>query len=344
MGIFFCTEKRQDIEEDFYRSLSERQRKRVRTRGMLSLTSGYLPPVYGSLPKSEDIVSESKPDKLHMIIYNQQKEIDRLTKIFQKSVRYAELKEAELKNLKSQQQTNEESARSTYDAECVLETGHATQSRVSALIMDDQEKSPTLTSDSSISPPSIIQDELSSESDSIGGSPVLLEDFEFPIPAKQHQRSESLPVDMLRTAFGNNSSSGGFESKFAKQLDVIDTKIMSTNGELKRLRRRSIDFLVGRRDGSESWEQIEKSINDLSAKKYDLEMERFETCMNLQSELMVPSKAEATISMNEYEYTENDDFSPMLSTSSFHESKEIQFFEENISRDEKKTQNRQSED
>jgi len=351
MGIFFCTERRTDSEDEFYRSLSERQRKRVQTCGMLSITNESVPPVYGSPFKSERLVLESKPGELQTIIYNQQKEIDRLTDMYQKSVQEAELKEAELKNLKSQQQSNEESSRSTYDAECILTMGDALQSRVSAQIMInghfDQEKSSTLTSESSISPPSIIQGEIISKSDSIGGSPVLLEDFEFPIKAKQslgHQRSGSLPADMIRAALGNKSYSEGVESKFAQQLDAIDSKIMSTNGELKKMRRCSIDILVGTRDG-ENWQQVEKSINDLTAKKYDLEMERFETCMNLQNQLMVTSKAEANLSKMVSEHNENDDFDPILSTGlSFHESKKNQYIEENMSRDEKKAQNTQSED
>jgi len=310
MGIFLCAEERGNLEES-HDTRSESERKRMLARGILSHSSENDPLFYVP-PKSEDVVLQSRPDQLQTIINNQQKEIERLTDLYEKSVQEAALKKAELKNLESQKQSNEASSRNTYDAQCVLESEHDLKSRCNVSIPADEyhnrEKSLSLRSSSSISPPSVLPEENSSDSDMMGGSPIVLKDFEFPINVKQpfgHFRSGSLPADMIKVALGNQSCFEGVESKISKQLDVIDTKLMSTNVELKKMRRHSIDILVGRGDGTESWEQIEKNINNLSAKKFDLEKERFETCMNLQSQLLVPANAEGTVSKMKSEHHRN---------------------------------------
>jgi len=68
------------------------------------------------------------------------------------------------------------------------------------------------------------------------------------------------------------------------------------------MRRRSIDILTGRLDGTD-WGEVEKMINDLAAKKDNLEKERLEAYMNLQSELMVPTGSGDM----EFEHIEMDD-------------------------------------
>jgi len=90
----------------------------------------------------------------------------------------------------------------------------------------------------------------------------------------------------------------------ANQLDVIETELNTTDGELTEMRRRSVDILMGSEDSLKSYGMVEKKINDLAAKKQDLVTKRFETYMNLQGELMAPG-GEPIVDKNQYNANED---------------------------------------
>lgn len=118
----------------------------------------------------------------------------------------------------------------------------------------------------------------------------------------EFEESEDSQSSSKRTHWRSNSCP---DALIANQLDTIESQINKTDKELSRMKRRSVDILVGRHCATDSYGKIEKTINDLAAKKRDLEAERFDAWIELQSQLMTPNIDETEVGKTEHQHIVN---------------------------------------
>jgi len=319
-----CSDDKTYSSKEFSKAGTKLAREDLLTTGLLSSNDKLAASQNGLEHKSEEGLLFDDLEELQMKLRNQKLEIDRLNKSLQITSEENQCKERELRLLRSQRQLH-------------LTTSKVSEQEIggaSSKILLASKRSPLKemvgaevlrlsTNNSSYSSPSHNRNLMGNTPNSVTpGSSVDLEDLEIIQVAKKqlrHSQRRSLVLkSRLREVESRTQTEAEETDKDSKiwrkranwrsnscpddiaiHLDVIESQIHKTNGELTRMRRRSMDILVGRSSTTDSYGKIEKTINSLAAKKRNLETERFDALMQLQSELMAPNMCEMLTDTNE---------------------------------------------
>jgi len=315
-----CSDDKTDPSREFSSARAKLEREDLLTTGLLSNNNKLAGSSNGLEHKSEETLSFVDVEELQMKLRNQKLEIDRLNKSLQTSSEENQSKERELRLLRSQHQlhptrnkVSDQEAGSAISKILLARKRSPLKERVCAEVLRFS------ANNSSYGSPSHNRNLMDNTSNSVTpGSSVDLEDLELIQVAKKQLRSSQRRSLILKSRLREEESRTQTEaeetekdSKMSKpanwrsnscpdniaiQLDVIESQIHKTNGELTRMRRRSMDILVGRSSTTDSYGKIEKTINSLAAKKRNLETERFDAFMQLQSQLMAPNICETNLS------------------------------------------------